>query len=110
MTPRCSGVKMANPSPITHFTRRIPPHGDLKLLNNNFSIFNHVSASESGSKIEFSVLFIRGPVAGQLVVNSLLEITLRELDDFGLYSCTVRNISSDFSLQNSSETITFLYM
>ncbi|XP_051236671.1 single Ig IL-1-related receptor [Dicentrarchus labrax] len=42
------------------------------------------------------------PVAGQLMVNSLLVITLRELDDFGLYSCTVRNISSDFSLHNSS--------
>ncbi|XP_019109540.2 single Ig IL-1-related receptor [Larimichthys crocea] len=42
------------------------------------------------------------PVAGQLMVNSLLEITLRELDDFGLYSCAVRNVSSDFSLDNSS--------
>ncbi|XP_070686256.1 single Ig IL-1-related receptor [Pempheris klunzingeri] len=42
------------------------------------------------------------PVAGQLMVNSLLVITLRELDDFGLYSCTVRNVSSDFSLQNSN--------
>ncbi|XP_044050378.1 single Ig IL-1-related receptor [Siniperca chuatsi] len=42
------------------------------------------------------------PVVGQLMVNSLLVITLRELDDFGLYSCTVRNISSDFSLQNSN--------
>ncbi|XP_028285827.1 single Ig IL-1-related receptor [Parambassis ranga] len=41
------------------------------------------------------------PGAGQLTVNSLLEVTLRALDDFGLYSCTVRNISSDFSLQNS---------
>lgn len=41
------------------------------------------------------------PVAGQLMVNSLLGITLRELD-FGLYSCTVRNVSSDFSLQNSN--------
>ncbi|XP_068595575.1 single Ig IL-1-related receptor [Brachionichthys hirsutus] len=43
------------------------------------------------------------PVAGQLVVNSLLEVTLRGLGDFGLYSCTVRNASSDFSLQNSSD-------
>ncbi|XP_070762772.1 single Ig IL-1-related receptor [Enoplosus armatus] len=41
------------------------------------------------------------PVAGQLMVNSLLVISLRELGDFGLYSCTVRNISSDFSLQNA---------
>ncbi|XP_018521926.1 single Ig IL-1-related receptor [Lates calcarifer] len=42
------------------------------------------------------------PVAGQLMVNSLLVITLRELEDFGLYSCTVRNVSSEFSLQNSN--------
>lgn len=38
------------------------------------------------------------PVTGQLVVNSLLVFTLKEQDDFGLYSCTVRNMSSDFSL------------
>ncbi|XP_023278258.1 single Ig IL-1-related receptor [Seriola lalandi dorsalis] len=42
------------------------------------------------------------PAVGQLMVNSLLVITLRELEDFGLYSCTVRNVSSDFSLQNSN--------
>lgn len=42
------------------------------------------------------------PVAGQLMVSSLLVITLREEDDFGLYSCTVRNASLDFSLHNSS--------
>ncbi|KAI3371236.1 hypothetical protein L3Q82_023855, partial [Scortum barcoo] len=42
------------------------------------------------------------PVVGQLMVNSLLVITLRELEDFGLYSCTVRNISSDFSLLDSN--------
>uniref|UniRef100_UPI0037E96208 single Ig IL-1-related receptor n=1 Tax=Semicossyphus pulcher TaxID=241346 RepID=UPI0037E96208 len=42
------------------------------------------------------------PVPGQLMVTSLLEITLRELDDFGLYSCTVRNASSEFSLQDSN--------
>nr|XP_046249749.1 single Ig IL-1-related receptor [Scatophagus argus] len=42
------------------------------------------------------------PAAGQLMVNSLLVITLTELDDFGLYSCTVRNISTDFSLYSSS--------
>nr|QQD79860.1 single Ig IL-1R-related protein [Trachinotus ovatus] len=42
------------------------------------------------------------PVPGQLMVHSLLVITLREPEDFGLYSCTVRNVSSDFSLQNSN--------
>ncbi|XP_069019100.1 single Ig IL-1-related receptor [Embiotoca jacksoni] len=42
------------------------------------------------------------PGGGQVMVNSLLVITIRELQDFGLYSCTVRNISSDFSLQNSN--------
>ncbi|XP_072242095.1 single Ig IL-1-related receptor [Leuresthes tenuis] len=40
------------------------------------------------------------PGAGQLMVNSLLEITIREVEDFGLYSCTARNVSSDFSIQN----------
>ncbi|XP_035762976.1 single Ig IL-1-related receptor isoform X3 [Neolamprologus brichardi] len=40
------------------------------------------------------------PGANQLMVNSFLVITLRELEDFGLYSCTVRNISADFSLKN----------
>lgn len=55
--------------------------------------------------IQFWVLLIRSPVAGQLMVNSLLGITLRSLEDFGLYSCSVRNVSSDFMLQNSSKEI-----
>lgn len=42
------------------------------------------------------------PVAGQLMVNSLLGINLTELDAFGLYSCSVRNLSSDFSLPDSN--------
>ncbi|KAK2917749.1 single Ig IL-1-related receptor isoform X1 [Channa argus] len=42
------------------------------------------------------------PRAGQLMTNSLLEVDLAEVKDFGLYSCIVRNISSDFSLQNSN--------
>ncbi|KAG7522161.1 single Ig IL-1-related receptor [Solea senegalensis] len=42
------------------------------------------------------------PIAGQLVVNSLLVVTLKEQEDFGLYSCTVRNVSLDYSLQNSN--------
>ncbi|XP_073327513.1 single Ig IL-1-related receptor isoform X1 [Pagrus major] len=41
------------------------------------------------------------PVVGQLMVNSLLGITLRQPDDFGLYSCTVRNVSADFRLDSS---------
>lgn len=41
------------------------------------------------------------PGAGQLMVNSLLVITIRDLEDFGVYSCSVRNVSTDFSLQNS---------
>ncbi|XP_063758692.1 single Ig IL-1-related receptor isoform X2 [Eleginops maclovinus] len=36
------------------------------------------------------------PAAGQLIVTSLLEINLKESDDFGLYICTVRNFSSLF--------------
>ncbi|TNN87040.1 Single Ig IL-1-related receptor [Liparis tanakae] len=42
------------------------------------------------------------PAAGQLMVNSLLGINLTELDAFGLYSCSVRNRSSDFSLTDSN--------
>lgn len=42
------------------------------------------------------------PVAGELMASSVLVFALRELDDFGLYSCTVRNASSDFSLRNAS--------
>ncbi|XP_029289682.1 LOW QUALITY PROTEIN: single Ig IL-1-related receptor [Cottoperca gobio] len=42
------------------------------------------------------------PVGGQLMVNSLLVINLKETYDFGLYSCTVRNISSDFSVMYSN--------
>ncbi|CAJ1056520.1 single Ig IL-1-related receptor [Xyrichtys novacula] len=43
---------------------------------------------------------IRYPVAGQLIVNSLLEITIGDRDDFGVYSCTVRNLSSVFEVQD----------
>ncbi|XP_077424862.1 single Ig IL-1-related receptor [Vanacampus margaritifer] len=39
---------------------------------------------------------------GQLVVSSVLVVHLQELEDFGLYSCIVRNSSSDFNLQKSS--------
>ncbi|XP_051917137.1 single Ig IL-1-related receptor [Hippocampus zosterae] len=38
----------------------------------------------------------------QLVVSSVLAVHLHELEDFGLYSCTVRNSSSDFNLQKSN--------
>lgn len=67
-----------------------------------------MGAFECEGKIGFSFLFIRSPVAGQLMVNSLLVVVLREVEDFGLYSCTVRNISSDFSLQNSSKKKKYL--
>ncbi|XP_054633046.1 single Ig IL-1-related receptor [Dunckerocampus dactyliophorus] len=39
---------------------------------------------------------------GQLMVSSVLVVSLQKVDDFGPYSCTVRNSSSDFNLQNSS--------
>ncbi|KAM9854978.1 single Ig IL-1-related receptor [Aulostomus maculatus] len=42
------------------------------------------------------------PASDQLMVSSQLVITLRELEDFGMYSCSVRNVSSDFSLEDSS--------
>ncbi|KAM9352567.1 single Ig IL-1-related receptor [Symphorus nematophorus] len=38
------------------------------------------------------------PAVGQLVVNSLLVVTIRDLDDFGRYSCTARNVSSEIEL------------
>ncbi|XP_029952648.1 single Ig IL-1-related receptor [Salarias fasciatus] len=38
---------------------------------------------------------------GQLMVQSLLLVSISELEDFGVYSCSVRNVSSDFSIQNS---------
>lgn len=41
------------------------------------------------------------PAAGQLMVNSLLVINLTDLTHFGPYSCTVRNISSDFIVIHS---------
>lgn len=71
------------------------------------SIIDDVPASTISVRdqvVKFSVLLFRSPVAGQLMVNSLLTITIRELDDFGLYSCTVRNVSSDFCLHNPSKT------
>lgn len=40
------------------------------------------------------------PGVGQLILNSLLEITPTEENDFGLYSCTVRNTSYEFTLQD----------
>nr|XP_057931132.1 single Ig IL-1-related receptor [Doryrhamphus excisus] len=39
---------------------------------------------------------------GQLMVSSVLVVRLQNLEDFGSYSCTVRNSSSNFNLQNSS--------
>ncbi|KAM9377853.1 single Ig IL-1-related receptor isoform 2-T2 [Pholidichthys leucotaenia] len=44
--------------------------------------------------------------AGQLTVTSLLMITLRQPEDFGLYRCIVGNRSSDFSLQNAGPSHT----
>ena len=46
----------------------------------------------------------RSPVAGQLIVNSLLTISLAQPDDFGTYSCTNRNRSAQFCLHASSKT------
>ncbi|XP_056137747.1 single Ig IL-1-related receptor [Lampris incognitus] len=43
------------------------------------------------------------PDTGQVMVSSLLEVTLNEQEDFGLYSCTVRNTSADFVLQSAHQ-------
>ncbi|XP_038147215.1 single Ig IL-1-related receptor [Cyprinodon tularosa] len=63
--------------------------------------------SKDGKPLNNQTLYLQNttswsPDAGQLVVSSLLEFALREPEQFGLYSCIVRNISSDFSLQNSN--------
>ncbi|XP_053741560.1 single Ig IL-1-related receptor [Synchiropus splendidus] len=42
------------------------------------------------------------PTERQLVVSSLLVISLTDRKNFGLYSCSVRSISTDFSLQSAS--------
>uniref|UniRef100_H2U6V5 Single immunoglobulin and toll-interleukin 1 receptor (TIR) domain n=1 Tax=Takifugu rubripes TaxID=31033 RepID=H2U6V5_TAKRU len=42
------------------------------------------------------------PVVGQLMVNSLLTISLTEHDDVGTYSCTVRNSSLQFHVRSIS--------
>lgn len=64
-----------------------------------------MKAFEGEGKIEFYVLIIRSPAAGQLMVNNVLVVNLKQQEDFGLYSCTVRNVSSDFILHNSSKNI-----
>lgn len=46
--------------------------------------------------------FFRSPVVGQLIVNSLLTISLAEPDDMGTYSCTVRNSSLKFHVHSFS--------
>lgn len=58
---------------------------------------------EYGGNVGVLALLNRSPGAGQVVVTSLVVVTLREVEDFGLYSCTVRNVSSDFSLESSSK-------
>lgn len=98
VTPRCSGVKMVIPSITTHFPRWTHHHGDLKLLNISLAKVNNVPVFRPVLNLLSN--YIRSPGANQLMVNSFLVITLRELEDFGLYSCTVRNISADFSLKN----------
>ena len=40
----------------------------------------------------------------QQILNSVLEVRLREEEDFGLYTCRVGNASTDFSLHNISKT------
>ncbi|XP_061891949.1 single Ig IL-1-related receptor isoform X1 [Entelurus aequoreus] len=57
-------------------------------LNNNSLLLQNTSS-----------WFLAG---GQLMVSSVLVVSLQESEDFGLFSCTLRNSSSDFNLQNSS--------
>ena len=43
----------------------------------------------------------RSPSIGHVTLSSLLEVSLREQEDFGLYLCTVRNTSDSFQVQNA---------
>lgn len=53
---------------------------------------------------EVFVLFFSRPSGdGQLMVFSLLEIILKEPEDYGIYSCTMKNSSLDFVIQNSGK-------
>ncbi|XP_059191554.1 single Ig IL-1-related receptor [Centropristis striata] len=42
------------------------------------------------------------PAAGQLMVTSLLAISVTDEDDYGLYICTVRNLSITFDVPHSN--------
>ncbi|XP_028304322.1 single Ig IL-1-related receptor [Gouania willdenowi] len=44
--------------------------------------------------------WLSGP--GQQTIQSLINISFREPEDFGIYSCSVRNVSLNFSLENSN--------
>lgn len=58
------------------------------------------------SKLRCIYLFVpsvgdRTPAGDQLWVSSVLVISLKELQDFGTYSCTIRNASADFCIHTS---------
>lgn len=52
----------------------------------------------------------RTPAGDQLWVSSVLVISLKELQDFGMYSCTVRNASADFCIHTSGGSPQFCFV
>lgn len=91
MTPRCTGGKTASPLPTTRFTCRSPLPGDF---------FFHLYIIDDALKSN-RPSFFRSPAVGQLMVNSLLTISLPDPDDLRTYSCTVRNSSAEFRIRLS---------
>lgn len=105
VTPVWIGAKMANHSSTALSTRTTRHHGLLTLLR--YLFYSNVfctSIAVSTWRQNDLLSLIRSPDAGQLIVSSLLTFTLKEAEDFGIYSCTVRNVSSDFSVRNLSKT------
>ncbi|XP_075883383.1 single Ig IL-1-related receptor [Nelusetta ayraudi] len=65
----------------------------LRWMKDGQPLDNHTHLSLSSS---------RTPAGDQLWVSSVLVISLKELQDFGIYSCTVRNASADFCIHTSA--------
>ena len=49
----------------------------------------------------FFLLSPRSPSPGQLVVSSSLTVSLTQQTDFGLYICSLRNLTADNRMQRN---------